>query len=160
MESKFDWNLKEIFENDEELEKEINELYKYIDELKKSKGKLSQSVDEMYKCYSNFEKCIELHEKIYAYAMLKYHQDMSNQDSIKLFKRIENITADISEAESFISPEISKIPDEKLEEYLKNERMQGYEKSIRDIMKEKKHILSEEVENVLAKYYEIFTNSE
>ena len=37
MESKFDWNLKEIFENDEELEKEINELYRYIDELKKAK---------------------------------------------------------------------------------------------------------------------------
>ena len=160
MESKFDWNLKEIFENDEKLEEAINELYKMIEEMQKSKGKLDESVDEMYKCYSNFEKCIELHEKIYAYAMLKYHQDMSNQESIKLYKRIESITADFSQAESFISPEISRIPDEKLEEYLKDERMQGYEKSVRDIMKEKKHILSDEVENVLAKYYEIFTSSE
>ena len=75
MESKFDWNLKEIFENDEKLEEAINELYKIIEEIQKSKGKLDESVDEMYKCYSNFEKCIELHEKIYAYSMLKYHQD-------------------------------------------------------------------------------------
>ena len=92
--------------------------------------------------------------------MLTYHRDMSNQESIKLFKRIENITTEFSEAESFVSPEISKIDDSKLEEFLLDEKMTGYEKSIRDIMKEKKHILSEEVEKVLAMYSEVFSNCE
>ena len=92
--------------------------------------------------------------------MLKYHQDMSNQESIKLYKRLEVITTEFSEAESFISPEVSKISDEKLEEYLKDDRMKEYEKTIRDIMKEKKHILNEEVEEVLAKYSEVFSTVE
>ena len=160
MENKYKWNLTEIFENEDVLEKAINELYELIESIKQFKGKLSDGVDEVYNCYKNLEKALELHERIYGYAMLKYHQDMSNQYSIKLYKRVENITTQFSEAESFISPEISKIEDSKLEEYLQDDRMKEFEKSIRDIMKEKKHILSEEVEEVLAKYSEIFANSE
>lgn len=160
MENKYKWNLKEIFENENELENSINELYKLVEQIKTFKGKLANSVDEIYNCYKTLERIYELHEKIYGYAMLTYHQDMSNQDSIKLYKRVENLTTEVSEAESFVSPEISKIDDSRLEEYLQDERMKEYEKSIRDIMKEKKHILSEEVEGVLAKYSEIFSNCE
>ena len=160
MKEKLSWNLKEIFKNDKELENEINNLYSLIEKIKESKGKLANCVDETYKCYKNLEEALKSHEKIYAYAMLKYHQDMSNQESMKLYKRVEAITAEFSEVESFISPEISKISDEKLEEYLKDNRMKEYEKTIRDIMKEKKHILSEEIEEVLAKYSEIFSSSE
>ena len=160
MKDRYKWDLTEIFENENELENAINDLYKLVDKIKTFKGKLAESVDEMLGCYETLEEMYELHERIYAYAMLKYHQDMSNQDSIKLYKKIENITTEVSEAESFISPEISKIDDSRLEEYLKDERMKEYEKSLKDIMKEKKHILSEEVEAVLAKYSEIFSNSE
>ena len=160
MDKKYNWDLTEIFKNNEDLESTINELYEKIEQIKIFKGTLSDSVDKMFECYKTLEKALELHEKIYAYAMFKYHQDMSNQDAIKLYKRIEMITTKFSEAESFISPEISKISDEKLEEYLKCEKMKEYEKSIRDIMKEKKHILSEEVEQVLAQYSEIFSSNE
>ncbi len=160
MENKYNWDLTEIFKNAEILENSVNELYNLIEEIKQFKGKLSNSVDELFNCYKTLEKALELHEKIYAYAMFKYHQNMSNQDAIKLYKRIEMITTEFSEAESFMSPEISKISDEQLEDYLKDERMKEYEKSIRDIMKEKKHILNEEVEQVLAKYSEIFSSSE
>ncbi len=158
--SKLEWNLKEIFESEEALESAIKQLYDFINEIKKYKGKLSNSVDEAYNCYKNLEKALELHERIYAYAMLKYNQDMSNQESMKLYKKIQNITTDFSEAESFISPEMSKIEDERLEEYLQDSRMKEYEKTIKDIIKEKKHILSEEVEAVLAGYSEIFSANE
>ena len=160
MDSKYNWNLKELFDNEEVLENSIKTLYDYIEEIKTFKGKLSNSVDDIYAYFKVLEKTLELHERIYAYSMLKYHQDMSNQDSIKLYKRVEKITTDFSEAESFASPEISKMSDERLEEYLQDERMKEFEKTIRDIMKEKKHILSEEVENVLAQYGEVFSASE
>ncbi len=160
MQNELNWNLTEIFENEEALEKSINELYLYLDKIKQYKGKLNDGIDEIFNCYKSLENALELHERIYVYAMLKYHQDMSDQESIKLYKRVEAITTDFSEAESFISPEVSKIPDERLEEYLTDSRMKEYEKTIRDIMKEKKHILSEDIEEVLAKYSEVFSSSE
>ena len=160
MNTTFEWNLEEIFENEVELENAINELYKLIDVIKETKGKLSLSCDEVVKCYTNLDKALNLHEKIYAYAMLKYHKDMSNQDNLKLYKRIEKLTAEFSEVESFISPEMSKIENSKLENYLEDKRLNEFEKIIKDIIKEKNHILSEEVEQVLAKYSEVFSVSE
>ena len=51
MDSKYKWNLQEIFENQEKLEQAINELYKLKEDIKKYKGALSRGVDELY--YSN-----------------------------------------------------------------------------------------------------------
>ena len=160
MEDKLKWNLKEIFEDENAFNAAEKELFELLDVVKACKGKLNDSVDEMFKCYKHLEKALEIHEKMYAYAMLQYHQDMSKQESIKLFKKVELLTTKFSEIESFISPEVSKISNERLEEYLKDDRMKEYEKTIRDIMKEKKHILSEEVEGVLAKYQEVFGSAE
>ena len=160
MDNKYEWNLKELFIDEDAIEKAINDVNAGIEKLKSFKGKLASGVDEIYNCYKCMIDILEVHEKLYAYAMLQYHKDMSKQESIKFYKRIERLSTDFSEAESFVSPEISKIPDEILEEYLKDPRMIEFEKSIRDIMKEKKHILSEEVENVLAQYSEIFSSAE
>ena len=159
MDSEYDWDLKSIYENDEQIENDIKELYEYFEKIRMFKGKLNNGADEVFNCYKTLEKAFEIHEKLYGYAMLKYNQDMTNQDSIKLYKRMEKITTDFSEAESFISPELSKLSDERLEEYLTDEKMKEYEKVIKDIIKEKKHILSEEVEEVLAKYTEVFSAS-
>ena len=160
MDNKYSWNLKEIFESDEALENDIKALYDLLETLKLFKGKLANNVDEMVNYFKTLERALEIHEKIYAYAMFKYHQDMSSQEAIKLYKRVEKISTDFSATESFASPEISKIDDSRLEEFLQDDRMKEFEKTIRDIMKEKKHILSEEVENVLAQYGEIFGASE
>ena len=160
MENKLKWNLKELFEDENDLENSIKMFYELLDKIKTFKGRLGNSVDEMYEYFKVLEKTLELHERIYAYAMFKYHQDMSNVDAIKLYKRVEKISTDFSEVESFASPEISKISNERLEEFLTDDRMKEFEKTIRDIMKEKDHILSEDVENVLAQYGEVFGASE
>ena len=160
MTENYNWNLNEIFENNESLEDSIKKLYELMNSIKSFKGKLSENVEQVVGCYESLEEALALHEKIYAYAMLKYHQDMSNQENIKLFKRIEKITTEFAETESFVSPELSKIEDSILEEYLNDTRLKEYEKTIRDIMKDKKHILSEELEETLAKYSEIFSACE
>lgn len=155
-----EWDLTTIFKNKDEIEKEINKLYEIIEELKSFQGKLDQGEEVLYNCYKVYGKAIEIDEKIYGYAMLYYHKDMSNQDAIKLYKRAEKISADFAEAASFIEPEISKIPDEKLNEYLNSTKLKEYEKVLKDILKDKKHILSEEVEKVISKYSEVFSVSE
>lgn len=162
MENKFEWNFEEIYKDEKEFEADIELLEKQTEEIIKLKGTLSNSSNLILECYKKLEKALILEEKIYAYAMLKYHKDMSDVKSIKLFKRVEKVVTDFSEKISFISPEISKIDDETLRKYLEeNEELRNeFKKSIEDIIKEKKHILTEEVERVLAKYSEVFGASE
>lgn len=157
---KNEWNLTDIFENEQQFDKSVEELYNIIEKIKKFQGKLATGVEELYNCYKTYEEALKIDEKIYAYAMLKYHKNMSNTESIKLYKRVEKISTDFAEAVSFIDPEISKISDEKLQEYMQDERLKEYKKDLKDILKNKKHILSEELEQVLSKYAEVFGVSE
>ena len=158
----YEWDLNHIYDEKESFENDIKLLEKKIEEIINFKGKLALGSNYVLDCYNNLANALELEEKLYGYVMLKYHKNMSDVDSIKDYKKIETLASKFSEKISFITPELSKIEDEKLERFLdENEELKKeYEKSIKDIIKEKKHILTEEIEEVLAKYYEIFAASE
>ena len=160
MNNEYEWDLTTIFKDKDEFNNTEKELYSIMEDIKKFQGHLNDGADTLYNCFKIYEKAIILDEKLYAYAMLNYHRDMSNTDGIKLYKKVEKISTDFSEVVSFISPELSKISNERLEEYLEDDRIKEFEKTIRDIMKDKKHILSEDVEKVISKYAEVFGVSE
>ena len=160
MKDKTQWNLTDIYKNEEEFNKDVTELYNTIEKIKNFQGTLSKGAEQIYNCYKTYEYAIKIDEKLYSYAMLKYHKDMSKNESIKMYKKVEKISTDFSEAVSFIEPELSKISDGKLKEYLEKSKLKEFTKIIEDIIKEKKHILSEEVEKVISKYAEVFGVSE
>ena len=161
MEEKYTWNLKDIFQTKEEFKNEIENLNSRLNIIKTYQGKLAEGSQNIYECYKNYEKALEHYEKIYAYGMLKFHLDMANSDNIKLFKKCEGIGTEFEKVTSFITPEITDIDTDLLIKYLdENKELKRYERLIKEIIKNKAHILSKEEENILANYSEIFNNSE
>lgn len=148
---KYQWHLEDIFKNEEEFIKEKEEIKEILKEIKKYQGILCETSENLYNCYKLYEKALEKYEKVYAYGMLKYHLDMSNQEGIKIFKEVESLGTDFSVATAFITPEITYTEEEKIKNYLKNDkRLEKYSRDIKDILEEKKHVLSKEEENLLA----------
>lgn len=162
MDNNLEWNLTDIFKNDDEINEAFSEIYNGIDEIKKYKGTFKEGAEKVAECYKLLDRLLELEEKIYGYAMLGFHRDMSNQEAIKLYKRAEKMTTDFGAAASFIEPELSLLEDGLLEKYLEENEVlnKEYNKSISDIIKNKKHILSQDVEEVLAHYSEVLGASE
>ena len=64
MNSKYDWNLKEIFENKEEFNITKKALEKDLDDISSYQGKLCSSSDNLYNCYNLYEKALEKYEKL------------------------------------------------------------------------------------------------
>lgn len=154
-ETKYKWNLKDIFESEEEFSKEKNEIISILEKIKTYQGKLCDTSENLYSCYKLDEQALEKFEKVYAYGMLKYHLDMSNQEGIKLFKEVEGLGTEFSVATAFITPEITYADENKIREYLKNDsRLEKYSRDIKEILNKKKHILSKEEENLLAELSE------
>ena len=161
MENKYTWDLTDIFKTKEDLEKEISEEYSYLEKIKSFQGKLKDSSENIYECYNIYEKALECHRKIYAYGMLKFHLDMGDSDNIKLFKRCESLTSEFTEVTSFIDPEITQIPTDLLIKYIdENNNLKRYERELKEIIKNKDHILSEKEESILASFSEVFNSSE
>ena len=161
MEEKYNWNLKEIFESKEDFEKTKMAMLEELEEISKFKGNLCESSNSLYQCYKIYETALEKLERLYAYGMLKYHLDMSNQEGIKLFKEVESISTEFATKTSFITPEITFADSDKIRNYLKeNKDLQRYQRDINDILEEKEHILSKEEENLLSNYQEVFSAPE
>ena len=53
MENKLNWNLKELFEDENDLENSIKMFYELLDKIKTFKGRLGNSVDEMYEYFNS-----------------------------------------------------------------------------------------------------------
>ena len=160
-EQKYNWKLQDIFKNIEEFNNTKQEIQNILKEIKEYQEKLCDTSDNLYNCYKLYEQALERFEKVYAYGMLKYHLDMSNQEGIKLFKDVENLATEFSVATSFITPEITYTDETKIQKYLKDDnRLTKYSRDIKDILEKKKHVLSKEEENLLANLSEIIASPE
>lgn len=160
MEEKNSWNLQDIFENEEQFKKEKDEIIKKLEEIAKYQGILCDTSDNLFNCYKLYEQALEKFEKVYAYGMLTYHLDMSNQEGIKIFKEVENLGTEFSVKTSFITPEITYADENAIRKYISEERFKGYKRDINDILEKKKHVLSKEEENILANFSEVISSPE
>jgi|GEM_PF-3431017 len=155
------WNLTDIFKNKQEFEKEKQLMLKNIGKIENYQGILCDSSNNLYECYNLYEIILKQFEKIYSYGMLNYHLDMANQDSIKLFKDVENLGTILSSKTSFISPEINVNNEEVISQFLiENELLEPYKRDILDTLDKKKHILNKETEKLLSNFQEIFSAPE
>ena len=161
MEEKYQWNLKDIFKSTEDFENTIKHLQKNLETVKTYQGELAKSSENLYNCYNAYEKALENYEKIYAYGMLKFHLNMADSGNIKLYKRCEAIGTEFEKTLSFMTPEITEIDTNKLLKFIEeNEKLKRYEREIKEIIKEKEHVLSKQEENLLAMYSEVFSAQE
>lgn len=161
MEEKYQWNLKDIFKSTEDFENTIKQLQKNLEIVKTYQGELAKSSENLYNCYNAYEKALENYEKIYAYGMLKFHLNMADSGNIKLYKRCEAIGTEFEKTLSFMTPEITEIDTNKLLKFIEeNEKLKRYEREIKEIIKEKEHVLSKQGENLLAMYSEVFSAQE
>lgn len=151
----FNWNLNDIFKNECEFDEAKQELKNSLNKLSKFQGTLNNSVS-LADFFEEKEKAYLLFTKLSCYVALNFHENMSNKEATVLYKDIENLGTEFSATLSFSTPEISENSNEKLEGFLKEEKLKRYKRSIRKIIKAKEHILNKDIEKVISKYAEVF----
>jgi oligoendopeptidase F len=144
------WDLSPLFENDEEWNKLYNELEHLIDEYKKFMGTLSNSF-ETFKDLLEFDSSISRKiEKLFTYAHLKSDEDKTNQNYLAMHQRAMNLYTRISEAASFIVPEIQTLSEDTVKSYMAFESVKDFRFYIDNIIRFKPYTLSQEIEQILA----------
>ena len=161
MQDKYNWKLTDLYKDTEAFHAAVKTMRADLKDIEVYKGRLCESSENLYQCYALYEKLLMNFDKIYSYGMFSYHLNMADQEGIKLFKEVENLSSEFSTATSFITPEITFTDEKIIHTYLsEDKRLQPYARDIKDILEEKKHILSKEEENLLANYSEVFSGPE
>ena len=144
------WKLEKIYANEDAWEKDFNILKKESPKLREFAGKLNDK-EEILKYLELNEKVSRLGETLYVYAHMKSDEDTSNQKYQSYMNKIDAFMAEFASYGAFFVPEILALPDEFIKDLIKNdERFKLYEFMLMDILKEKPHILTKEMEELLA----------
>ena len=150
IDNKYKWNIDLMYSSKESIDKDIEKIKSYINEIKKYKGKLSQSKDDLYNALNISEKASRLLQNLYVYTHMKQHEDTRINENQAMATRIDMLSTELSTASSYMVPEILSIDEDKLKNYLEDEKLSFYKKYIDDILREKPHTLSEKEEEILA----------
>ncbi len=146
----YKWKIEDLYATNEVWEEDFAKLQKGIEELKNFEGTLGQSAENLLKMQEKCDELNQLAEKVYVYANQRLHEDMGDTLYQGLSGRAQMLLVQMSEAASYIEPEILAIPEEKLEEMMKKEGLRKYETYFRRLLRRKEHILSKEMEELLA----------
>lgn len=156
VEQQYKWKIEDLYENDEQWQQEVEVINTLVDELKQYQGKLGDSAESLYSFLSLSDKVDELMERVYVYANQKFHEDTTNGTYQDLADKATNIMMTVNSALSFATPEILTIPEEKIRSFYEEKiELLQYQRMIEEIMKDKPHTLSSEMEELLAQTAEI-----
>ena len=146
----YKWKIEDLYATNEAWEADFARLQKGIEELGKFEGTLGEAAENLQALMGKSDELNQLAEKVYVYANQRLHENMGDTLYQGLSGRAQMILVQMSEAASYIEPEILAIPEEKLEEMMKEEGLRKYETYFRRLLRRKEHILSKEMEELLA----------
>lgn len=150
VEKKYQWNLADIFETTEKFNDEFEYLQKNINTLEKYKGKLGDS-KVLLEAFNLESELSERLERVYVYAHLMRDQDTTDSVNNARATKTDILLTKFSTITSYILPELTSESDEYLEGLTQDENFAKYKVTLKEILRTKKHILSEKEERILSK---------
>ncbi len=155
------WKIEDLYSDDEQWKKGCEQLKQSLTKFSDFKGKLKDSSDTLLNCLTFSDEVSQLAEKVFVYATMKFHEDTSNNFYQGLSDQAQNIMVQLSAASSFIVPEILSIDETKLNEFINsNDKLKLYEQFINNLIRQKPHILSAELEQLLAEAGEVMDTAD
>ncbi len=145
------WRLEDIYENEADWQKEVDKAIELSGELLKYSGKLTESAKALYEALNLYEQIELLESRFHAYAHMRHDEDTANSKYNGMNQKSTSALVAVSEKTSFVEPEILGLSDEKLEAFYSEEpSLKQYEIKIKEMRRLKDHILSKEMEQLLA----------
>ena len=145
------WNLTDLYESNDKFLADFEKAKKCLENVKKFKEKLVKNDKKIILDY--FEAEFELSkiiEKLAVYSFLKNDDDGKNAESVKNYALINDFYAKVNEETAFARPELSSLSEEFLRDLQKSEGFEDFDRVIEDIIRFKKHTLSEKEEKSIA----------
>lgn len=154
------WRLEDIFASDNEWEKEFQEVKNQIPGIKQYEGKLGESSEALFNALQFQDKLLERIGKLYTYSHMRYDQDTTNSFYQGLDDRMKNLYSQAGSKLAFIVPELLSIEESKVTNFL-NEKaeLNLYKQAIAEINLQRPHVLSAELEALLAEAGEVMDAS-
>ncbi len=152
----YTWDLESMYKSVDEWKKDLDEALSMAEDIEKYKGKVGESAKNLLNALNDMGEVYRKVSNVYTYAHMKLDEDTRISSSQALFDKAFAAYVKVQEKTSFIIPEILQIDEKSMQEfYTEEEGLKLYEHYLNNIFRKREHILSAEMENLLAQIGEI-----
>ncbi|MCP4686030.1 MAG: oligoendopeptidase F [bacterium] len=151
IENQHKWNLADIYADDNAWEDDFKKAQGIIETAPQFAGKLAKSPETMHACLTAGSELQMIIARLYQYAHL--NKDLDNRVSKyqALTERAAVLGSQAGAAFAFVEPELLALDENKLREMAGQfEKTDEFDFYIKELIRSKSHIRSEEVEELLA----------
>jgi len=153
--AQFKWNLEALYATPEDWRKDVDAAPALIEGITAFQGKLD-SGEVLADCANQYFKAMEIMTRLYVYANMKLHQDTGVSASQGMADIAESTSTKFDAATSFIMPEILAHDEATILGFIDSTpRLKPYEHFLKNIIREKAHVRSAEIEEILANAQEV-----
>jgi oligoendopeptidase F len=144
------WDLTKLYQSEKDYQRDLERLKQEYPRYASFKGRVGRSAQDLLEVLE-FEKSIDLlGEKLGHYVSLKAAEDSADRDNLARKAEFSSLGTKISEAASFITPEIQAIPDDRFAALIADPLLQEWRNSLERLRRYRPHTLSEGEEKILA----------
>ncbi len=148
---KYQWHIEDLYASDDLWQKDYELLEKSIPELASYEGRLGESVHTFLEYMNKKQEIMKRFEAVYVYANQKYHEDTGNAVYQKLTAQAQMLSLKLSSATVFEEPELLAVGKETVDGWFEEtEDMELYRRFFYELFRQQEHVLSKEMEAVLA----------
>lgn len=153
---KYKWRLEDIYAGDAEWENDFRKVRQMSTEIASFKGRLADSMETLLECFRLSEEMMALNDKLFVYARMRRDENNAEPKYQALTDRAMALGTEVYAAIAFIVPEVISIEEGVLRKGINEvDGMAIYRQYINELLRQKKHILSDREEELLALSAEI-----
>ncbi len=147
----YKWKLEDIYAGHEAWEKDFMKIKGLLPEMAQYQGKLGSASSILLQALKLNDDIQNLIEKVFVYARMRRDENNANTTYQALTDRAQSLAVQVSGAVSFITPEIISIPEQKLKQFLNEQKeLQVYTHFFNGLLRQKAHVLTQKEEQILA----------
>ncbi len=148
--------LNELFESEKEFLAECTRVSKFMEKIKRYKNHVLDDENKLYEVLKLDETISIYLEKLYVYSKFLSDLNLVSTKDSKNFAKVVSLYVKYASLASYLIPELLEKDFKFVKSYIDlNEKLEVYEKSLKNIYLNKRHVLSKDAENVLS----VFTDS-
>lgn len=149
MENKnYTWATEEIYANLESWEEDFNKAKLLID-FSAYRGQLGNKA-KFLECMKKEEELSRILDKLSVFAMMKHDENTKDSVYDSLVSKISTLGVEIGAQTAYIMPELTALDQSVLEGFILDPELSEYDFHLKTVLKQKKHVLSEKEETILA----------
>jgi oligoendopeptidase F len=152
----YTWNLESIYATDANWERDFTHVVSLLPEIRAFEGRLGESGQTLLDALRTRDNAFEIWGRLFVYANMRMHEDSANSTYQALADRATTLANDLNTAAAYITPEILSIPQQQLDTFV--EQTPGlplYRHALDEINRQRAHVLSAEMEALLAQAAEL-----